>query len=79
MGHLSKTPLDEVIEVLRRTAAGPFGQGAIVHCFNAPGELVLGGENVAELSNRAFRMMEPRGLCFLRRHSPLTGTVRAPR
>ena len=45
---LSKTPLDEVIEVLRRTA-GPFGQGAIVHCFNAPGELVLGGENVRRI------------------------------
>lgn len=44
---LSKTPLDEVIEVLRRTV-GSFKQGAIVHCFEG-GDLVLGGENVRKI------------------------------
>ena len=30
---LSKTPLNEVVEILRRTV-GTFGKGAIVHCFD---------------------------------------------
>ena len=45
---LSKTPLDEVVEVLRRTV-GTFGKGAIVHCFDAPGDLIFGGENVRRI------------------------------
>jgi len=45
---LSKTPLNEVVEILRRTV-GPFGKGAIVHCFDTPGELTFGGENIRRI------------------------------
>ena len=45
---LSKTPLNEVVEILRRTV-GPFGKGAIVHCFDTPGELTFGSENIRRI------------------------------
>ncbi len=42
---LSKTPLDQVVEVILREA-GTLGQGAIAHCFEVQGDLVLANTNI---------------------------------
>jgi type III restriction enzyme len=42
---LSKTPLDQVVEIIRREG-GTLGQGAIAHCFEVQRDLVLGNTNV---------------------------------
>ena len=43
---LSKTPLDEVVEIIRREG-GTLGQGAIAHCFgDVQRDLALGNTNV---------------------------------
>ena len=45
---LSRTPLDEVVEVLRRELR-QIKQGALVHCFDAPGDISFGGENIRRI------------------------------
>ena len=45
---LSRTPLDEVVEVLRRELPA-IKQGALVHCFDAPGDISFGGENIRRI------------------------------
>src|SRR6266496_323019 len=42
---LSKTPLDQVVEIILRES-GPVGQGAIAHCFDVQRDLVLANTNV---------------------------------
>jgi len=42
---LTKTNLDEAIEVLKRTI-GPFSHGALVHCFQETGSITAGGEDI---------------------------------
>lgn len=42
---LTKTNLSQVVQVLSRTI-GPFGQGALVHCFDASKEIDVGGEKI---------------------------------
>ncbi|MGB0742911.1 MAG: hypothetical protein ACPGSB_00160, partial [Opitutales bacterium] len=42
---LTKTNLSQVVQVLSRTI-GPFGQGALVHCFDANKEIDVGGEKI---------------------------------
>jgi type III restriction enzyme len=42
---LTKTNLDEAIQVLRRSV-GSFPSGALVHCFQDSGEIVAGGEKI---------------------------------
>jgi len=42
---LTKTNLDEVIEVLKREI-GPFSRGALVHCFQESAALAAGGEKI---------------------------------
>ncbi len=45
---LSKTPLGEVVEVLRRELPA-IKQGALVHCFDAPGDISFGSENIRRI------------------------------
>src|SRR5438876_9304502 len=45
---LSRTPLDEVVEVLRRELR-QIKQGALVRCFDAPGDISFGGENIRRI------------------------------
>lgn len=42
---LTKTDLNQVVQVLSRTI-GPFGQGALVHCFDANKEIEAGSEKI---------------------------------
>lgn len=42
---LTKTNMNEVVKVLSRTI-GPFGQGALVHCFDKATEVEAGGEKI---------------------------------
>lgn len=45
---LTKTNLNEVVSVLSRTI-GPFGKGALVHCFDKASEVVAGGETIRKI------------------------------
>src|SRR6266542_1479212 len=45
---LSRTPLDEVVEVLKRELR-EIKKGALVHCFDAPGDISFGGENIRRI------------------------------
>src|SRR5438046_9122405 len=45
---LSRTTLDEVVEVLRRELR-QIQQRALVHCVDAPGDISFGGENIRRI------------------------------
>ena len=45
---LTKTNLNEVVSVLSRVI-GPFGKGALVHCFDKASEIVAGGEAIRKI------------------------------
>jgi type III restriction enzyme len=42
---LSKTPLEQVVEIIQRES-GPLGQGAVAHCFEVQRDIVLANTNV---------------------------------
>ena len=62
---LTKTNLSQVVQVLSRTI-GPFGLGALVHCFDANKEIDVGGEKIRRVDASRIQDNETARVVFFK-------------